>query len=202
MSPRLVKGQSRAWLREAFVPWDFFAAKKKGREKMSSPGPYVFQADLLGPGRANRLAHQQRWVGAIARDELLRTAAPHFRGVEIAVLVHAELVRSPQSAGLGGHRAPGIQQPSGQVVLVELEVAVAVRHPEVLVGGHEDVIRRRVSVAEVPLIEELAVLIEDLNAPVAAVVDVEASLVVDGDAVHGIEVPWPLFLAAGIASLA
>src|ERR1035437_8914710 len=135
--------------------------------KMSSLGLRVFYAASLGPGRTNRLAHQQRRVGALPRDKLLRTAAPHLCRVEVAVLVHAELVRSPQSARLGGHRAPRIQQLSVKVVLVELEVPVTVRHPEVLVRGHVDVIRRGGSVAEVPLIEELAVLIEDLNAPVA-----------------------------------
>jgi hypothetical protein len=81
---------------------------------------------LLRPGGANRLADQQRRVGAFSRDELLRAAAPHFRGIQVAVLVHAELVRAPESAGLGCHRAPGVQQLSVQVVFVELEVAVAV----------------------------------------------------------------------------
>src|ERR1019366_298088 len=136
------------------------ASKKKGREKMSSPGLRVFHAALLGPGRTNRLADQQRRVGALPRDELLRTAPPHLCGVEVAVLVHAELVSSPQSACRGGHRAPCIQQLPIQVEFVELEVPVTIRRPEVLVRSHVDVIRRGGSIAEVPLSEELAVLIE------------------------------------------
>ena len=51
-----------------------------------------------------------------------------------------------------------------------------------LVGGHVDVIRRSGSVAEVPPIEEFSVFIEDLNAPVAAVVDVQPALIINGDA--------------------
>src|ERR1700680_3328811 len=188
-------GSTKRWLRPP-------ESKKKDQEKMSSPGLRMFYAASLGPGRTNRLAHQQRRVGALPRDELLRTAAPHLCRVEVPVLVHAELVRSPQSARLGGHRAPRIQQLPIQVEFVELEIPVTVRRPEVLVRGHEDVIRRGGAVAEVPLSEELAVLIEDLNAPVASVVDVEPALVVDRDAVHGIEVVWPHLLAAGLAPLA
>jgi len=56
-------------------------------------------------------------------------------------------------------------------------------HPTLtLVGGHVDVIRRSGSVAEVPPIEEFSVFIEDLNAPVAAVVDVQPALIINGDA--------------------
>src|SRR5882762_5298551 len=88
-------------------------SKKKDREKMSSPGLRALYAASLGPGRANRLANQQCRVGALPRDEFLRTAAPHLCRVEVAVLVHAELVRSPQSACRGGHRAPRIQQLPG-----------------------------------------------------------------------------------------
>src|SRR5712692_7100969 len=157
--------------------------------------PRAFYAALPGPGRANRLAHQIRRVGALPRDELLRTAGPHLRRVEVAVLVHAELVRSPESARRGGLGAPRIEQPPLQVKLVELEVPVTVRRPEVLVRSHVDVIRRGGSVAEVPLVEELAVLIEDLDAAVASIVDVDPALVVDGHAVNGIEVAWPHLLA-------
>src|SRR5882762_5200118 len=159
-------------------------------------------AASLGPSRTNRLANQQCRVGVLPGDELLRTAAPHFCRVEVAVLVHTELVRSPQPACRGGHRAPRIQQLPVQVEFVELEVAVTIRRPEVLVRGHVDVIRRGGPVAEIPLIEELAILIEDLNAPVTSVVDIKSALVVNGDAVHGIEVVWPLLIAAGLAPLA
>src|ERR1700680_2703769 len=181
-------GSTKRWLRPP-------ESKKKDQEKMSSPGLRMFYAASLGPGRTNRLAHQQRRVGALPRDELLRTAAPHLCRVQVPVLVHAELGRSPPSARLGGHRAPRIQQLPIQVEFAELEVPVTVRRPEVLVRGHEDMIRRGGSVAEVPLSEELAVLVEDLNAPVASVVDVQPALVVDGDAVHGIEVVWSHLLA-------
>ena len=103
-----------------------------------------------------------------AAERTLRTAGPHLCCVEVAVLVHAELVRSPQPAGFGHHRAPGIEQLPVQVVLVELEIPVAVRCPQVLVRGYVDVIGGGGSVSEVPLAEELAVLIENLDAPVAA----------------------------------
>src|SRR5271165_240838 len=165
--------------------------KKESREKKPSPGPQPFNAVLLGPGHANRLADQQGWIRSLSWHEFLWASAPHFRRVQVALLIHAELVRSPQSAGLGRHGAPGIEQLPVQVVLVKFEVAVSVRHPQVLVGGHEDMIRRGGSVAQVPLVEEFSILIEDLNAPVAAVVDVQPALVVNGDAVHGIEIIWP-----------
>src|SRR6202790_998586 len=116
----------------------------------SRTGLRMFYAASLGPGRTNRLADQQRRVGALPRDELLRTAAPHLCGVEVTVLVHAKLVRSPEPARLRGHRAPRIQQLPVQVEFVELEVSVTVRRPEVLVRGHVNVIRRGGSVAEVP----------------------------------------------------
>src|SRR5450756_1914297 len=151
---------------------------------------------LLFPRGAHGLTDQHRRIGALARHELLRTAAPHLCRVEIAILVDAELMGAPQSSRLWRHGAKRRQQLSGQIELVELEVAVAVRRPDVLVRGHVEVIRRGGSVAEVPLLEELAVLVEDLDAAVAPVVDVDSALVVDDDAVHGIEVVGPPLLTA------
>src|SRR5579862_8483844 len=101
----------------------------KNREKVSSPSLKAFQANLLRPGRPNRLADQQCRVGALPRHELLWAAAPYLRRVKVAVLIHAKLVRSPQSSWLRRHRAPRIQQLPCQVVFVELEIPVTVRHP-------------------------------------------------------------------------
>src|SRR5580658_4667007 len=70
-----------------------------------------------------------------------------------------------------------------------------------LIRGHEDVIRRGGSVAEIPLIEEFSVLVENLNAAVAAIVDIETALVIDRDAVHGIEIARPPLFAVNFSAL-
>jgi len=53
----------------------------------------------LFPGHTQRLAHELRRVGARLRRELLRLAGMHFGRVQVAALVHAELVHTPHLAG-------------------------------------------------------------------------------------------------------
>src|SRR5216683_3572726 len=80
----------------AFLRWDEKSSNRNMTRKpdfSNSRNPKI--AASLSPGRTNRLADQQRRVGAFPRDELLRTAAPHLCRVEIGVLVHAELMCSP-----------------------------------------------------------------------------------------------------------
>jgi hypothetical protein len=69
--------------------------KKQGREKAISPGLREVFPGSLRPGCANRLSDQQFRVSALPRDELLGAAAPHFGSIEVAILVHTELVRAP-----------------------------------------------------------------------------------------------------------
>ena len=78
---------------------------KEGRRKRFHR-PWSFQTASVTPRRAHRLAYQYRRIGALTRHELLRPAAPHVGDIEAAVLIHAELVRAPQAARLGHHRAP------------------------------------------------------------------------------------------------
>src|SRR6266581_3735094 len=53
---------------------------------------------LLIPHPGDRLAHQIVGIGALLRTEFLHATAVHFGDVEVAFLVHAHTVDTPQSS--------------------------------------------------------------------------------------------------------
>jgi hypothetical protein len=69
--------------------------RRKG--ETASPLPR-FSPALVLPGCTDWLANQQLLRRVLPRNEFLRTAMMHLRRIEVAVLVHAELVYSVQSA--------------------------------------------------------------------------------------------------------
>jgi len=107
----------------------------------------------LGPS-ARTVGHQQCRVGILRGMNFCgrRPTLLPCRGCRPGP---HQLVRS-HSPPPRGHRAPRIQS-FRQIEFVELEVAVTIRRPEVLVRGHVDVIRR-VGRRRDTLIEELAIL--------------------------------------------
>ena len=90
-------------------------------------------------------------------------------------------MNAPQAAGELPVRAPGVLKVAGLVELQKL-VQCAVHHPDVLL------IRGDVNVPGIanvrPLVEELAVLVEDLHAAVPTVGDVQPPVIVDRHGVH------------------
>src|SRR5579883_1081507 len=144
------------------------------------------------PSRIDGLADEEFRVGAGTRGELLRAAVIDFRDVEIALLIHAEPVHSPEAAREITPGAPGVEQVSLQVVVQHLGGA-AIEGPQRAVGADVDQVDVGRLVADMPLVEIFAVFVEDLNAVVAAVVDENVPrLRIDGDAVHVVEVAGTL----------
>src|SRR5262249_33664826 len=147
--------------------------------------------------------------------ELLRLLALDIAGVEIALRVLGDAVHPVQLAGLfqavGAFRhGPQLQQLAGRVEFHEhlvlwraAEGAVAVAplhgraaaHPDVVVLGYVETPRRD-DVA--PDIQQLAGLVENLNADVVAIGDVEPALRVHTDRVRDRELAR---LAAELAPL-
>ena len=70
-----------------------------------------------------------------------------------------------------------------------------------LIRRDQDIVRRA-DISQIPVVEKLAVLVEDLNPPVASIDNIDAPLVVDRDAVHGIEVIWADLVSTELAWLA
>ena len=68
-------------------------------------------------------------------------------------------------------------------------VGTAIERPKVTIGGHQDDVYIRRWIAHSPLVQELAVGIEHLNAVVIAVVDEDSfAREVDAEPMHAIEI--------------
>src|SRR5437870_997235 len=128
-------------------------------------------ADLL-PGLAKRLADEERRVRAGARLELLRAALIDFGHIEVALLIDAEVVHAPEPSGEVAPRAPRVQEVAVEVVLDHL-ACTAIERPQIAVEEVHQVDIGR-TFAELPLVEELPVLVEHLHAVVPAIVDEDA----------------------------
>ena len=129
---------------------------------------------------------QASLVHAGLRLELLRAADVHIGRVEVALAVDVELMHAPEPARKRTERAP---RGRGDEPAVEIELEEflrdAVSDPQVLVLRHHRVVR---ALDVRPDVEELPVLIEDLDARVGAVGDVEPPRRVDRNRVHRIHV--------------
>src|SRR5260370_1210955 len=132
------------------------------------------------------LAYQERRIRAGPRAEFLRSAVIHFGEVKIAIGVDAHPVYVPQGSGPIALAAPGIEIAPVDIELDDLG-RTAVCDPDAAVGGHVQELRsRRLSGA--PLIEELAVFIEDLDAMIGAIGHEDAvGLRVENHAMHVFE---------------
>src|SRR5678815_314208 len=101
-------------------------------------------------------------------------------------------MRLPELSRLHPVRAPEVET---LAVLVELHQTRVrpVDDPHVAVTRQHDV----VSLAEIrPYVERLARLIEDLHAAIRAIGDVDASVLINGDAVHAAQLPRAVALGA------
>src|SRR6188474_1443908 len=101
-------------------------------------------------------------------------------------------MRLPELPRLHAPRAPEIET---LAVLVELQQprVGAIDYPHVAVFAEEDV----VWLAQVwPDVERFACLIEDLDAPIRAIGDVDASVLADGNAVDAAQLAGPVAAAA------
>src|SRR5213594_3181106 len=140
----------------------------------NSPTGFIMVDSSVGVDlRRQRLrAENVRRISAGPRNELPRTAAKDFRGVQVSIRIGREFVYSPEQARCGPMCSPGIEQFSIQIVFEEF-VDRSRKGPQIIVGAHAD----RVGLMNVrPDVEELAVLVEDLNAVVGAIGDVDARL--------------------------
>src|SRR5436309_170795 len=154
----------------------------------NSPTGFIMVDSSVGVDlRHQRLrAENVRRISAGPRNELLRTAAKDFRGVQVSIRIGREFVYSPEQAGCGPMCSPGIEQFSIQIVFEEF-VDRSRKGPQIIVGAHAD----RVGLMNVrPDVEELAVLVEDLNAVVGAIGDVDAPVAIGSDGVGSVELSW------------
>src|SRR6185503_3031692 len=144
------------------------------------------------------LPYHELGIGALARRVFLHPAGSHFGGVEIALLVGGKPVDAPLAALTVAERPPRVHEVAIGVEADEL-VRPLVGGPQHAVSAHGDAVNvRRRTYTRIPLVQELAVFIEHLDAAVVAVVDVYAARGrVDRDAVHAVEVAGAPFVRLG-----
>ena len=137
-------------------------------------------APPLVPGRIVDLADQQRRVRARPWPELLHPAASHRRQIQVLLLVHADPVHAEERARPCAQPAPGVDQIALAIELRQL-LADLVEHPHAAIRIEEDEVQVDSCRARLhlPHPEERAILVEDLDATVAAVVDWEISTLGD-----------------------
>jgi hypothetical protein len=130
------------------------------------PPPQAFH---LLPGRVHRLPDDEVGIRTRLWTELLHAARIHFGYVEVALLIDGDAMHAPQAPGEITHAALGIQQVALQVVLEHL-VGGAVKGPDgVARADVEQVQARRIGV-DFRFVQIFAVVIENLNAVVVAIV--------------------------------
>src|SRR5579871_5188025 len=88
----------------------------------------------------NRFADDISRIRSRSRNELLRAAIVDFGRVEIPVLIDAESVHSPESAGKVSPSAPGVQEMSFEVIL-QHSGSAAVIGPQRTVGSNIQKVR-------------------------------------------------------------
>src|SRR5262249_24582994 len=108
------------------------------------------------------------------------------RDVEVTFVVHIELMGPPKSSGKRSKCSPGIKQFAVEVELQNFMYR-AIAHPQMLVLVEVEEIRvRNIS----PLVQKLAVFVEDLDARIFAVANIQAAFGVDNNAVNRVELAW------------
>ena len=53
------------------------------------------EPQLIDPRSTNRLTDENRGIRSPSGHKLLRTATPHLRGVQVVILIDAELMSAP-----------------------------------------------------------------------------------------------------------
>ena len=107
----------------------------------------------------------------------------HIGDEEVVLVVNAELVRTPHAARHRSERTPVGLQLAIQIVFQDL-VRPAVGNPEMLIGRDMDV----VGIGNiVPLVQVVAVLVENLDARVGTVGDIDAILGINRNTMDRIE---------------
>src|SRR5262249_5345689 len=147
------------------------------------------------PSRVEGLADQRCRIGTGPRTEFLETSGIDLRDIEVALLVGGNAMHAPKCAREIAKRAPRIDEAPVELVLEHL-VGIAIESRELaIVADHDEVQARRAHV-DLPLGEVLAVLVEDLDAVVVAIVDEYAPrLDVNSHAMHVVHVARARFLA-------
>src|ERR1019366_2115770 len=168
--------------------------------------PAVLRTRSVLPSHAERLAQQVIRVRALARAVLIRPALVEIGQVHIALLVDAHPVDAVGRTGKQALTAPGVLQVAVGVVAND-PVRTLVGGPHLPLGEVDRVDRglllADLAGAGLPHVQELAVLVEHLDAAVAAVVDVDAPRRrVDRDAVHDVEVARTRLHSVDLAALA
>src|SRR6185436_10932321 len=104
-------------------------------------------------------------------------------------------VDAPHAAWIFAPAAPRVDEVPLEVVAEDL-VRALIRRPQLAVARDDEAVDvHRRPRTEGPLVEILAVLVEDLHAPVGAVVDVDAARRgIHRDAVDAVEVTRPLLV--------
>src|SRR5664280_3831865 len=146
--------------------------------------------------RGDVTGHPTRRSGA---GEDLETPVQHIRYINGLVSPNGHEVSPSHLAGFMPRFTKRSQDPA---VLVQFDNAIisAICHPNVLIGCDHQTIR----VADAgPLVNEVAILVEDLYALILTVADIDATLLVDGNRVGQIEFSWACaVLAPGLDVIA
>src|SRR5882762_9118428 len=172
-TPEVAICTSRKWTQDAY------RSSRRERE----PIPH-----FCLPGRIDRLGKQKCGIGSRSRRELLYASCVHFREVQIALLVDAQPMYTPEVAGTGTHAAPGVKQMALQVVLDHF-VGGAIKGPEGVSGSDVEQVKTGRRSVNLPFVEILAVFIEDLDAVIVPIVHENvAGLLVNGDTMHVAEI--------------
>src|SRR4030095_4183145 len=139
--------------------------------------------------------------GTLPWRELLRASAIDRGRVDVALLVHAHAVHTPEGAREIAPHAPRVQELPIEAVFEELRRAAIGGPQEAIARDDEHVDVRDPSLTKAPLVEILPVLVEHLHTAVAAIVDEHATrLRIDRDPVNVVEVAGTLL--GGRAALA
>src|SRR5262249_51977868 len=133
-------------------------------------------------------------IGARLRPEFLSAAAGGFGDIQVSVRIDGELMRIPNRSRERALRAPRRDHLSAEVELHDL-VVIAADGRKIPIGGDHDVLRLAHTSK---LIEIFSVLVEDLDAPVPSIGNVNTAISIDVDRMHGIELTISL---AGSAPL-
>src|SRR5579872_143403 len=146
-------------------------------------GPWAAKFALIFPGGVDGLGYYKRRIRSCLRSEFLYAPVIHLGQVEVSVLVNAQAMNAPESARKIAHRSPRVEQVSLQVPLDHL-VGGAVKGPDGIARSDVQEMQTRWIGVDFPFAEVFAVLVEDLDTVIVAVVHENlAGLLIDGDPV-------------------
>src|SRR5712691_10900643 len=159
---------------------------RRGREPVRYTGsrpPVDNSVSAAGHWHQRPAPNDLRRICIFLRMVLLRAPTENLGHVQIPIRVGRHLVHGPGISGPGAE-LPERELQVSQEVVFDHSLGNRVVGPDVLVRAHDHGVRRDVR----PLVEELAVLVKHLNAPVRSIgnKDVVVSAA-HGDSVRGVE---------------